>query len=165
MRVAPSWNQARAKAALWLLQGISPERLAVTLALGFVLGFIPVIGLPTALCAILAVALRLNLPAIQAANYAAMPFQIALLVPFVRMGGKITPGAANSTLDLSVLAHSPLKLLLHSSGAVALQVGRLASQALLAWIIVAIPVSILLSIILTSILRRVPVLARAPEIT
>lgn len=163
MRAAAFWKQAKAKASLWLLQGISPERLAITLAVGFVLGFIPVIGLPTALCAILAVALRLNLPAIQAANYVAMPFQIALIVPFVRMGGRITPGAAKSTLDLGVLAHSPLQVLLHSSGAVAWEIGKLASQALLAWIIVAVPVSILLSIILTGILRRVPVLAKAPE--
>lgn len=163
MRAAASWNQAKAKSASWLLQGISPERLAITLALGFVLGFIPVVGLPTALCAVLAVALRLNLPAIQAANYVAMPFQIALIVPFVRMGGRITPGAAKSTLDLGVLAHLPLQVLLHSSGAVAWEIGKLASQALLAWIIVAVPVSILLSIILTGILRRVPVLAKAPE--
>lgn len=165
MRRTPSWNQAKARAASWLLQGISPERLAITLALGFVLGFIPLIGLPTALCAIVAVALRLNLPAIQAANYFAMPFQVALIVPFVRMGGKIAPMAGRSTIDLSVLVHSPLQLLLHSSGAVVLQVGRLASQALLAWIIVAVPVSILLSIVLTGILRRIPVLAKSPEAT
>ncbi|MFP5234638.1 MAG: DUF2062 domain-containing protein [Acidobacteriota bacterium] len=163
MRTAQTWETAKAKAASWLLDGISPERLAVTLALGFVLGFIPVVGLPTALCAILAVALRLNLPAIQAANYAAMPFQIALLVPFVRMGGKLAPAAAKSPLDMSVLAHAPLQLLLHSSSGVALQFGRMAGQALLAWTLVAIPVAIVLTLVLTGILRRVPLLAKAAE--
>jgi hypothetical protein len=47
-----------------------------------------VVGIPTVLCAGVALALlRLNLPAIQAANYAAMPLQLALIVPFVRLGG------------------------------------------------------------------------------
>lgn len=163
MRTPPTLETAKAKAASWLLEGISPERLAITLALGFVLGFIPLIGLPTALCAIVAAALRLNLPAIQAANYAAMPFQIALIVPFVRMGGKITPAAAKSTLDMSALAHAPLQLLLHSSNGMVLQFGKLAGQALLAWTVVAIPAVVLLALILTGILRRVPLLAKAPE--
>ena len=77
---------AKRKAVLWLSQGISPLRLSLTLALGFAVGCIPVIGIPTVLCAGLALALRLNLPAIQAANYAAMPLQLALIVPFVRFG-------------------------------------------------------------------------------
>ena len=163
MRAEQSWNRAKTKAASWLLEGISPERLAITLALGFVLGFIPVVGLPTALCAILAAALRLNLPAIQAANYAAMPFQLALIVPFVRMGGKLTPAAAKSTLSMSALAHAPLQLLLHSSSGMVLQFGRLAGQALLAWTLVAVPVAVVLTLVLTGILRRVPLLAKAPE--
>src|ERR1700683_963977 len=77
---------AKRKAVLWLSLGISPRRLALTLALGFAVGCIPVIGIPTVLCAALALGLRLNLPAIQAANYAAMPLQLILIVPFVRLG-------------------------------------------------------------------------------
>ena len=90
---------AKRKALLWLSLGISPRRLALTLALGFAVGCIPVIGIPTVLCAGLALALRLNQPAIQAANYAAMPLQFALIVPFVRLGGWITssPVSAKST--------------------------------------------------------------------
>src|SRR5208283_1264779 len=75
------------KAAVWLRQGISPHQLALTLALGFAIGCFPILGVTTAICAVLAVALRLNLPAIQAANYAAMPLQLALVLPFVRLGG------------------------------------------------------------------------------
>src|SRR5580700_1347379 len=78
---------AKRNAGLWLSQGISPRRLALTLALGFAVGCIPVIGVPTVLCAGLALALRLNLPAIQAANYAAMPLQFLLIAPFIRLGG------------------------------------------------------------------------------
>jgi uncharacterized protein (DUF2062 family) len=54
-----------------LTQGVSPSRLALALSLGLVVGVIPVLGVTTALCALLAVALRLNQPAIQLANYLA----------------------------------------------------------------------------------------------
>ncbi|MGC9158793.1 MAG: DUF2062 domain-containing protein, partial [Terracidiphilus sp.] len=72
------------KMAACLREGISPRRLALTLALGFAIGCIPVVGVTTALCALLALTLRLNFPAIQAANWAAMPLQILLIVPFAR---------------------------------------------------------------------------------
>ena len=82
---------AKRSAILCLAQGISPRRLALTLALGFAIGCIPVIGVPTVLCASIALALRLNQPAIQAANYAAMPLQLALIVPFMRLGSWLIP--------------------------------------------------------------------------
>jgi uncharacterized protein (DUF2062 family) len=147
---------ARQKSAAWLRQGISPEKLAITLALGFVLGCIPVIGLPTALCLLVALPLRLNIPAIQAANYAAMPFQVVLIVPFVRIGARLAPAAARSTLDMSLLAHAPIQVLTHASRGVAVQLGLLAGQALLAWLVLAVPVVLLLSAALAGILRRVP---------
>lgn len=155
------------RAAQWLMQGISPRRLALTLSLGFVLGCIPMVGIPTALCALIALAFRLNLPAIQAANYAAMPLQVALVVPFVRLGGKLTPIHANPALDLGALLRSPLQLLAHSSTAVAAQLGILAGQALLAWLVVAVPVVAGMTLVLTGVFRRVPALAtvRANETT
>jgi hypothetical protein len=146
----------RQKAASLLLEGISPQRLALTLSLGFVLGCIPLVGIPTGLCAILALIFRLNLPAIQAANYAAMPFQLALVVPLVRLGGKMAP-LNHSAIDLTALTHSPLQMLTHASS----QVGLLAGQALLAWLVLAIPVAAILTLALTGLLRRVPAIAGA----
>jgi len=69
-----------------LTQGVSPSRLALALTLGLVVGVVPVLGVTTALCAALAVALRLNQPAIQLANYAAYPVQLLLLVPALQAG-------------------------------------------------------------------------------
>ncbi|HWG20848.1 MAG TPA: DUF2062 domain-containing protein [Terracidiphilus sp.] len=161
-RPGPSWEAIKEKAAAWLLEGISPQRLALTLALGFALGCIPVVGVPTGLCAVVALSFRLNLPAIQAANYAAMPFQLALIVPLVRLGGKLTPSSlAHPALDLSILAHSPLQLITHSSAQILSQLGILAGQALLAWVLMAIPVVAVLTIALTGVLRRVPAIAAA----
>jgi hypothetical protein len=158
-----SWDSAAERLRLFLVQGISPRRLAFTLAVGFVLGCIPVVGIPTGLCVVVALAFRLNQPAIQAANYAAMPFQVALIVPFVRLGGKLTPRFAQSTLDISALARSPIQLVMHSSTQILTQVGILAGQALLAWLLLAIPVAGVLTLMLTGLLRRVPALAAARD--
>jgi len=69
-----------------LKQGMSPEKIALTIALGISLGVIPVIGSTTMLCTLAAVALRLNLPAIMLVNGVVYPMQLALLVPFLRAG-------------------------------------------------------------------------------
>jgi uncharacterized protein (DUF2062 family) len=140
------------KAALWLRQGISPPRLALTLALGFAIGCIPVVGIPTVLCAGLALMLRLNLPAIQAANYAVMPLQLLLIVPFVRLGGWLFPAGLNHTAKVSDLLHgSPLALLS--------QLGGLAGHAMLGWAVIAVPAVALMTATLTVVLRQIPALA------
>ena len=69
-----------------LRQGITPEKIALTIALGFVLGVFPILGATTLLCALAAFALRLNQPVIHLVNYFAYPAQFALLLPFYRAG-------------------------------------------------------------------------------
>ncbi len=150
----------RRKAAVCLSQGISPRRLALTLAIGFVVGCIPVVGLPTGICAVIALAFRLNLPAIQAANYLAMPFQVILILPLMRLGAKLIPIATRHNLDLAALMHTPAQILAHSPQLV-LQAGGMAGQALLAWLLLALPVVLLLTTALTALLRRIPMLAAA----
>jgi len=141
-------------AAVWLRQGISPRRLALTLALGFAIGCIPVVGIPTVLCAGLALLLKLNLPAIQAANYVVMPLQVALIVPFVRLGGWLFRSGSSRAVPSGPLLHMPpLELVLH--------VGGLAGQAMLGWLVIALPAVALMTTILTVVLRRVPALAAA----
>ena len=76
-----------------LLGGVSPEKIALSFALGLALGIIPALGWTTLLCAGAAWAFRLNLPAIQLVNYLAYPLQIALLVPFLQLGSWAFGGA------------------------------------------------------------------------
>jgi uncharacterized protein (DUF2062 family) len=138
----------------WLRQGVSPRRLALTLALGFAVGCIPVVGIPTVLCAALAFGLRLNLPAIQAANYFAMPFQLALIVPFVRLGGRLFSSGTQAGLKPEALLHvSSLGL------GVLTDLGALAGHALVAWLIVAGPAVLLMTATFTLMLQRIPALA------
>ena len=72
-----------------LRQGVTPEKIALSIALGAMLGIFPAPGWTTILCAIAALVLRLNLPAIQLVNYLLYPLQIALLLPFFRLGEKL----------------------------------------------------------------------------
>jgi hypothetical protein len=102
----------------------------------------------------LALALKLNLPAIQAANYVVMPLQIALIVPFVRLGGWLfTFGPSRAAQSGSLLHTSPLGL--------ALRMGGLAGQAMLGWLVIALPAVALMTATLTLVLRRVPAVAAA----
>ena len=69
-----------------LKQGITPEKIALSLTLGIVLGIIPVLGSTTLLCTLAALLFRLNLPAIQIVNFVIYPIQLAFLLPFYRAG-------------------------------------------------------------------------------
>ena len=69
-----------------LRQGISPQRLALCVAIAVVVGNIPILGVSTILCAFIALIFRLNLPAIQLVQAAMAPTQLLLIIPFVRLG-------------------------------------------------------------------------------
>jgi uncharacterized protein (DUF2062 family) len=70
----------------FLKQGLSPEKLALCVALGLLFGTFPVIGLTTLLCTAVAIIFRLNIPAIQLINYFTYPLQLLLFIPFIRAG-------------------------------------------------------------------------------
>ena len=73
-----------------LRQGITPEKIALTIALGgLVLSLFPILGSTTLLCGLAAVVLRLNQPIIQTVNLLAYPLQLALLIPFYRAGERL----------------------------------------------------------------------------
>jgi uncharacterized protein (DUF2062 family) len=73
-----------------LKQGITPEKIALTVALGLTLGIFPIMGTTTVLCAVVGIWLKLNQPIIQAVNYVIYPLQIFLILVFVRMGEWMT---------------------------------------------------------------------------
>jgi len=155
MRVSPEFFKRNV--TVWLRQGISPRRLAVSLALGFAIGCIPVVGIPTLICAALALALRLNLPAIQAANYAVMPLQLLLIVPFVRLGEWLMPSNPKPILAAGMLLHlSPASLPVQIID----RMGLMAGQAMLAWLLIAGPAFVVMTFTLTPLLRRIPALSK-----
>lgn len=72
-----------------LQQGLSPRDLALCVALGMGIGLFPVLGVSTPALTVLALTLRLNLAAIQLVSYAISPLQLALIIPFMRLGETI----------------------------------------------------------------------------
>lgn len=72
--------------AALLSQGITPQKLALSIAVGAIVGIFPVLGTTTVLCTLAAAALRLNLVAVQTVHYAMTPVQVLLIIPFVRVG-------------------------------------------------------------------------------
>jgi hypothetical protein len=91
-----------------LRQGLRPEKLSFTIALGITLGVIPVLGSTVLLCALAAIAFRLNVAAIQLVNWLVYPFQLALLIPFYRIGGWMfkTPPSELSVVHILALIRS-----------------------------------------------------------
>ncbi len=70
----------RAAAAL-RATGDDAGRLVFSLSLGTAGSLIPILGVSTALCAVVAVILKLNMPAIQLVNYLLTPLQLILVIP------------------------------------------------------------------------------------
>ncbi len=69
-----------------LLQGITPQKIALSIAFGISLGIFPVLGSTVILCTLATFLLRLNIVAIQLVNYLVYPLQLILFIPLIRFG-------------------------------------------------------------------------------
>lgn len=132
-----------------LSEGLAPSRLALCIAVGVVIGTIPVLGVSTVLCTLVALLFRLNLPAIQLAQWAMAPIQLLLIIPFVRLG--------------EWLLRAPPQPLSLKAGAALIQQGVLPAvvalwdailHASFAWALVAPVIILMLNKILTPIFKR-----------
>ena len=141
-----------------LRQGVTPEKLALSLALGVALGVFPVLGTTTALCALAALILRLNLPAIQTVNYFVYPLQIALLIPFFRLGERLfrAPHLPLSAAQISGMIHA-------SFWSATRFLWTTAWHGAVAWCLIAPALTALLYVILVPILRRAAARRRSVE--
>lgn len=84
----PNWWQRRIAGPVrqQLTQGITPDKIALTLALGLTLGIFPILGSGFLLCGLAAWVLKLNQPIIQGTGTLAYPLQLVFLLPFYRAG-------------------------------------------------------------------------------
>ncbi len=76
--------------AAQLKQGISPGKVALTVALGVTLGIFPIMGATTLLCIVAGLCLKLNQPIMQLVNWLVSALQLALIQVFVRLGEWLT---------------------------------------------------------------------------
>jgi len=139
-----------------LRQGLSPQKIALCLALGVAISTVPIsFGLGTALCTAAAVLFGLNLPAIQAANWAAAPLQVLLFIPYMRAGEFLTRA---KPLPLSI---AQITAMFHADfwGSLARLWGSIL-RATLGWAVLAPVAVLLLYAVLVPLLRLIPVLPR-----
>lgn len=73
-----------------LTQGVSPDKIALTLALGSALALFPVLGTTTLLCLTAGIVLSLNQAILQGINALCGFVWIPLLVAFIRLGDALT---------------------------------------------------------------------------
>lgn len=132
-----------------LRQGVSPEKIALTIALGIVLGVTPVLGSTLLLCTGASVALGLNLPAIQLVNALVYPLQLLFLIPFYKVGARMF-GADASTISLDgvlTLIQSGVLLAIRTLWVVTV-------HALVAWLILGAAACSILYVVLVPVIRR-----------
>lgn len=72
-----------------LRMGATPRSLAWSIAAGLLIGINPLVGTTTLLCLGAAFSFRLNLVASQIANHAMFPVELALVIPFIRLGSRV----------------------------------------------------------------------------
>jgi uncharacterized protein (DUF2062 family) len=117
-----------------LQQGTSPRKLALTCALGMVIGIFPVYGSTTLLCFAFALLFRLNVVVIQAVNYLLTPVQLILLIPFMQ-GGIWLFGWPPIVLELDVL----IARFQSDFWGLLAEIGNLVGGGIVLWLLIALP--------------------------
>jgi uncharacterized protein (DUF2062 family) len=142
-------RQATHKIRELLVQGLTPERIALTVVSGVFLGINPAIGTTTLLCTLLALGLGLNLPLIQITNYAVYPLEILFLVPFMELGHWLVNGHPLSLTGAEILSR------FHAGWIPALeQLWAYLLEGLLGWLLVSLLLAPLCYGVLSRLLRQ-----------
>lgn len=143
-----------------LSMGITPHKLALTVALGVMVGIMPLFGLATLICTLLGVWLRLNIPAMLFICYLLGPLHLLLYLPFIRLGIYIF-GASELRFTFDQILN-----LFRQDWLQALNQLWLANLlGLAAWLLISIPMLGLIYIIMLPVFRKLvrPPVADNPE--
>lgn len=83
-------TQLTSKLVEYLSKGVSPQKMGWAVALAVCIGFIPLLGSTTILCAAVAMLFRLNMPIMQMVSYAVYPLQLLFFIPFFKVGARLS---------------------------------------------------------------------------
>ncbi len=146
-----SWIYRRAVLPILALlrMGATPETLAWSIAVGLLVGINPVIGTTTILCLGLTTIFRLNVVASQIANHAMFPLELALVIPFIRLGSW-----AFHTRPMPLSAHTFLLEARTEPLALTRQLWVWEWHALVLWAGIALVATPLIAMALKPLLRR-----------
>jgi len=132
-----------------LRMGAAPRTLAWSIAIGIVIGINPLLGSTTVVCLAASTCFRLNLVASQIANHAMFPLEIALVIPFIRLGTRVFHTAA-MPLSPSVFLHAART----SPFALTRQLWLWEWHALVLWAAISVVAAPSIALALTPLLRR-----------
>ena len=129
-----------------LTQGITPEKIALTLAVGSACALFPILGTATLLCLIVGIALKLNQPLIQMVNALCTIPHLFVVYGLIRLG-EFLSGAPPSRFTVSDFVfrapHNHLRLWIvlesmwREQGIIIHRIEDYVLHAVLAWAIVA----------------------------
>jgi uncharacterized protein (DUF2062 family) len=123
-------------------EGLSNEKLALSITLGILSGMFPVIGGTTAVGLMMLAVLRQNLVTVQAVSWIVSPFQLLSIIPLMRLGSWILQKSpVRITLNQIILAFEP------GIWAGLKNLGILHIYAVLAWLLIALPAGIVFNFI------------------
>ncbi len=134
----------------YLEQGITPKKMALTIALGLIIGLFPIIGSTTLICSGVAIVLRLNLVAINLINFFVYPFQLMLFLPLIKLGEYI--------FQINPMPYSPEEIINMFKNETLLAFEKLWFANLVgiaAWAVIALPIFIIVYITAYWIFRRI----------
>jgi uncharacterized protein (DUF2062 family) len=125
-----------------LRDGITPRRMAWSLAIGMVIGINPSVGITTLLVILLAWVFGLNQVASQIGTHLVAPFHLLLFVPFIEAGVYLfrTRHLPLNARQIEHLSHHPLRMVQ--------EIWQWEWHALIIWAIVAAAVTPVLAIYL-----------------
>lgn len=146
-----------------LTQGITPEKIALTLAVGSACALFPIVGTTTLLCLVAGVALRLNQPAIQIVNGICTPVHLPVIFGLYHLGNVLFgehpirhPGGMRYffTEMFGLLWDHPTEFFQHF--------GHLVVHLMVAWAVVAPFWIALVYALALPVMREVAVLRNSP---
>jgi len=131
-------------------EGITPHKMALTVALGTAFGLIPVFGGTTIFCLLIAFIFGLNKPAILLINLFVYPLQLLFYVPFIQVGEYLFgyPHLLTSFAELIEIFHSDWHISTQ-------EIWTHNLLGILAWALIMIPFSLLLYFITRPLFKRV----------
>ena len=132
-----------------LRMGATPRSLAWSIAAGLLIGINPLIGTTTVLCLAASFSFRLNVVASQIANHAMFPLELALVIPFIRLGSRVFHTAAmplSPRLFFQAARTAPIAL--------TRQLWLWEWHALVLWAAISVVAAPLIALALTPLLQR-----------
>jgi hypothetical protein len=135
-----SIKKIKYKIVALLSQGLSVKKITQSIIFSGLFAVIPLLGTSTFFITVVSVKKKLNLPIMIAFSYVMWPFQILLLIPFMQLGELIfSIPPRNHSIDEIVALYQESFFKLIS------QLSLDLLYALIAWILVAVPIAFVLN--------------------